>query len=174
VSGCAKAKAASVPDGPPLAVPAAPARVLAPVEELPVAQNEPEPEPAVTPPRATTSPARPTTPRRPATTAATPAEEPKPETPPPAPAATEPPGPRPATQVDAAAERKIRDLLRRAASDLARVDWQRLSPQGKEQYDRSKQFNDQAEKELKDRNYVLAMTIAEKAAGIATELLGAR
>src|SRR6266498_3943333 len=51
-SGCAKTQAASVPDGPPLAVPAAPARVLSPPAEEPLAENPPEPQPAATPPEA--------------------------------------------------------------------------------------------------------------------------
>ena len=41
-SGCAKTQAASVPDGPPLAVPAAPPRVLAPPADEPLAENPPD------------------------------------------------------------------------------------------------------------------------------------
>jgi hypothetical protein len=178
VGGCAKARAASAPDGPPLVVPAAPARVLAPVEEEPVAENPPEPETPASPPPAN-RPRPQAAPRRPATTPPTAADtEPKPETPPVAPPVTaETPAVnvRPApTQGDTAAERKARDLMNRAKTDIGRVDYQKLSANGKAQYDLSKRLNEQAEQELKDRNYTFATTLAEKAATIATELLGAR
>ena len=171
--GCAKAQASAVPDGPPLAVPAPPPRVLAPVN-APLAENLPEPEPETTPPR--TAPRPPATPpRRPPPTAAVPAEEPKPE-PTPAqtpPASAEQPAPRPVpAQADPAQERKVRDIIRVASTDLGRVDYRKLSTDGKAQYDQSKRFTEQAEQHLKDRNYTLAVTVAEKAAAIATELLG--
>jgi hypothetical protein len=175
-TGCVKTKAASVPDGPPLAVPMAPPRVLAPVEEEPLADNPPPPETAPAPPRTNARPANPQPPRRPPTTTTTPVEEPKPE--PPAqtpPAVTEAPAPRPApTQADAAAERKVRDVMRKASADIGRVDYQRLSTEGKQQYDFSKRFNEQAEQALKERNYAFATTLAEKAADLAAALLGAR
>jgi hypothetical protein len=175
VSGCAKAKAATVPDGPPLAVPAPPSRVLAPVEEVPVAEIEPEPEPAATPAPANPG-RRPTTPRRTPPTATTPTDEPKPETPAGPPAVTEAPTtPRPApTQADAAAERKVRDLINRQKADIGRVDYQKLTANGKLQYETSKRLNEQAEQELKERNYAYATTLADKAAQIAEQLLAAR
>src|SRR4051794_20520505 len=76
LSGCAKTQAASVPDGPPLAVPAAPPRVIGPLTDEPLAETPPEPEPAPAPPR-TPTPAR-ANPRPRPPTAATTAEEPKP------------------------------------------------------------------------------------------------
>src|SRR5919108_6198855 len=82
--GCARTRAASAPDGPPLQVPEPPERVLAPVEEPLVVTTPPlEPEPTVAaapPPR--TPPGRPT-----------PEPKPQPSTPP-VPAAAAPP-PRP-------------------------------------------------------------------------------
>jgi hypothetical protein len=171
VSGCAKTQAASVPDGPPLTVPAAPPRVIAPVDTL-RAENPPEPEAAPTPPPTTTSqPARPRP--RPPTTATTPAEEPKPaETPVTPPAVTEGPVVRPVpTQADAAADRRVRTVMGKAASDLGRVDYQKLSVDGKAQYEASKRLNEQAEQALKERNYAFAATVADKAAEIATQLL---
>ncbi|MGH2400786.1 MAG: dihydrolipoamide succinyltransferase, partial [bacterium] len=48
---CAKARAATVPDGPPLQVPEPPPRVLAPVEEATVATPAPAPEPPAAAPR---------------------------------------------------------------------------------------------------------------------------
>ena len=174
LSGCAKTQAASVPDGPPLAVPAAPPRVIGPLVEEPLAENPPEPEPAPTPPR-TPTPARANPRPRAPTVATTPVEEPKPaETPAqPPPVVTEAPAPRPiVTQADAAADRRVREALRKAAADLAKVDYQKLSTNGKAQYEQSKRFNEQAEQELKDRNYMLAATLADKAAALATELQG--
>jgi hypothetical protein len=182
VSGaCAKAKAASAPDGPPLAMPQPPPRVLAPVDEpLAATPTNPEP-PATTAPR---TPARPA-PRRPATAGtATPEPEPRqePATPTPPPAAAQQPTPTPTepprelrpavSAADAAEERKVRDVLQRAARDLSRVDYRKLTPEGRSQYEQSKRFTDQAEQAIKDRNYVFATTLADKAAALAAELLG--
>ena len=175
--GCAKAQAKASPDGPPLAVPTPPSRILAPVEE-PLAENAPPAEPAATPPRTNASPARPTTPRRPTTTVTPPTEEPKPETPAAQtpPPVTEPPvvARPPPSPADVATERRVRDVMRKADADLKRVDYQKLSNDGKAQYEASKRFIEQAETALKDRNYAFALTVADKAAGIATELLAAR
>src|SRR5688572_17901514 len=70
-SGCAKARAASAPDGPPLQVPQPPARVLIPLEEpiagataaAPVPAAAPDPAPPAT--AATRTPPRPAEPARP-------------------------------------------------------------------------------------------------------------
>jgi outer membrane biosynthesis protein TonB len=172
--GCAKAQAKAAPQGPPLSVPAPPPRVLAPVEEEPLAENPPTPEPVATPPRQAPKPPPAVAPRRPATTA-TAEPEPKPETPVPPPA-TEPPAaaPRPnPTQADLAAAQKVRDVVKRALNDLGNVTYQKLSQDGKAQYDQSKRFTDQAEQALTDRNYAFAATLADKAATLATELLSA-
>jgi hypothetical protein len=66
----------------------------------------------------------------------------------------------------------VRDVLTRAGRDMVRIDARRLSAQGREQYDQAKQFSEQAEQALKDRNFVYGLTLAEKAATLATELLG--
>src|SRR5262249_27393007 len=168
VSGCAKAQAKSAPVGPPLDVPAPPPRVLAPVEE-PVIAVAPTPEPLPEPPPRTPPPRPPA--RR--------AEEPRPE---PAPAATATPEPAPPTEPkelraasparDAAAEKEVRDTLTRAARDLGRVDYGRLGMDARAQYDQSKRFTQQAEQALKDRNFVFAATLADKAAALAAELVG--
>lgn len=168
-AACATARAATVPDGPPLEVPAPPPREIAPVEELAVTPPEPEPpEPAVVavPRPAARPPAR---------------QEPRnAEAPAPAPAATPPAPPAPAPEprevrgVTAAAapgeEKKVREVMFRASRDLKGVDYGKLSVQGKDQYDQSKRFSEQAEQALKERNYVYAMTLADKAATIAAEL----
>src|SRR4030095_9779248 len=90
-NGCAKARAETVPDGPPLATPQPPSRVLAPIEEeplvsSPVAEAPVAPAPRVPP---TAQPAR-----------RTPPPEPEKPTPAPAPAASVE-GPRLLTAVSA-------------------------------------------------------------------------
>jgi type IV secretory pathway VirB10-like protein len=168
-AGCAKAQAKSVPEGPPLDVPAPPPRVLAPLEEPVIAvAPEPEPQPAAAAP--------PRTPPRP------PVRRAEPERLEPAPAAVTPPveAPpveprelRPASPArDAAAEKGVRDTLARAARDLSRVDYGKLSADARAQYDQSKRFTQQAEQALRDRNFVFAATLADKAVTLATELLG--
>jgi type IV secretory pathway VirB10-like protein len=168
--GCAKAQA-SAPAGPPLDVPAPPDRVLAPVEE-PVTASAPTPE---TPPPAPVA----TTPRTPPRPPARRAEPERPETTPPAAAATpaaptaaEPPRElRPnSPSGDAAAERDARDKLARAARDLGRVDYGKLNTDSRSQYEQSKRFMDQAQQALKDRNFVFASTLADKAAALAAGL----
>jgi hypothetical protein len=66
----------------------------------------------------------------------------------------------------------VRDLLARAARDLSRVDYGRLSSEGRSNYDQSKRFSQQAEQALKDRNFAFATTLADKSASLAGELLG--
>ena len=175
MSGCAKTKAAANTEAPPLAVPAPPPRVLAPVEEPIAATPPPETVPAP-PPRA---PAR-TPPRR---TGATGQPAPEPEHTEPQPTPATPPTPAPAAEApkeavpvpapaDPGQEKKVRDVLARAARDLNRVDYRKLSTDGRSQYEQSKRFTDQAEQALKDHNYVFATTLADKAAALATELRG--
>src|SRR5262245_17200281 len=170
-AGCAKAQA-SAPAGPPLDVPAPPERVLAPVEE-PVTASAPEPE---TPPPAPVA----TTPRTPPRPPVRRAEPERPETPPPAATAT-PPATPPAVEPprelrpnspsgDAAAEREARDKLARAARDLSRGDYGKLSADARSQYDQSKRFMEQSQQALQDRNFVFASTLADKAATLAAGL----
>jgi hypothetical protein len=175
---CAKARAAAAPDGPPLEMPDAPPRVLAPVDPPPpVVVTVPETPPVVE----QRPPARP--PARRANGNPSEADA-RPEPPPPAPVAAQPPpGPVPtetrelraapsSSAVDA--ERGVRELLTRATRDLNRVDYGKLSADGRTQYEQSKRFSQQAEQALRDRNFVFATTLADKAATLATELLGGR
>ena len=168
LSGCAKARAAAAPEGPPLQVPAPPDRVLAPVEE-PAVASAPEPETpaaAPTPPR----PARPATEARPTPPPpAVTAPAPTPAPPPQATATRDLKAPSPAND---ATERSVRDLLARAAKDINQVDYNRLSLEGKSQYEQSKRFSIQAEQALRERNLIFASTLADKAATLAAELLG--
>ena len=166
-TGCAsKAKAATtVPDGPPLAMPEPPPRVILLVEDIPAPPPPaPPPEPVTTKPTATAKP--PAVRADPPVVAAQPA--------PPPPVAVEPP--REVRSVPSAAaaaeERKVKDVVARAAKDLLRVDYQKLSSEGKSQYDQSKRFSVEAEQAIKEKNYVYAMTLADKAATLAAELAG--
>ena len=166
-AGCAKAQAKDIAGGPPLDVPAPPERVLAPVEEAPVLVSAPPPAEAA-PPAATA----PRTPPRPPVRR-------DPEPPPAAAAPTTPqPAPEPPRELrpaspaaDAAAERESRDALARAARDLGRVDYGKLNPDARAQYDQSKRFVEQAQQALKDRNFVFAATLSDKAAALAAELI---
>ena len=168
LSGCsAKAKAQTLPDGPPLAVPAAPEHRIA-VEQI--AEAPPEPEPERVPDTVVTTPNPPAKvqtgkPQPPPTPAVTqPAAT--------APPAAEPPVVRAAPAATAGDEKKVRDLLTRASTDLSkRVDYQKLSEEGKEQYNQSKRFSEQAEQAIKERNFPYALSLAEKAANLAAELV---
>jgi hypothetical protein len=153
VSGCTKARAQTVPDGPPLAMPAPPARVVTPPDEPQIASAPPIEAPAL-------SAAPPRTP--PSARAA--------GTQPPA-AAVEPPRASRPTATDVVEERKVRDLLRRAANDINRVNRGRLNADGRAQYDQSKRLAEQAEQAVKERNWIFAGTLADKAATLAAELL---
>jgi hypothetical protein len=52
------------------------------------------------------------------------------------------------------------------------VDYRGLTRGGREQYDQAKGFTEEADKALKERNFIYAQTIADKAVKIASELLG--
>jgi hypothetical protein len=60
-------------------------------------------------------------------------------------------------------ERAIRDRLTRASRDLGRVDYAALSADAKAQYDTAKRFVQQAEQALKERNFIFAAKLADKA-----------
>jgi hypothetical protein len=169
-TGCAsKAGAATVPDGPPLAMPAPPPRVITPVEIVAEAPPPVVPDPAPVTPTRPPAVRPPAARQEPAAAATPPATQPVVTTPP-------PPEPREVRAVPSAAaaaeERKVRDVMTRASRDLNRVDYQKLSAEGQSQYNQSKRFAEQADQAIKDRNYVYAMTLADKAATLAAELAG--
>ena len=62
--------------------------------------------------------------------------------------------------------------MRNANRDLKGVDYGRLTRGGKESYDQAKGFIEEAEKALKERNFVYAQTAADKAAKLASEFFG--
>jgi hypothetical protein len=165
-AGCAKARAQSVPNGPPLAMPPPPSRVFAPLEDEPLVSSPTDVSataagaPKVTPP---TPPAR-----------STPRPEPeKPPAPAPAPAVEQPRELRPASlPADPVAERRITEIVETAKRDLNRVDYRGLTSGGREAYNQAKDYIDEAEKALVARNFVYAQTAADKASKLASELLG--
>jgi hypothetical protein len=170
ISGCsAKARAQALPDGPPLAVPVAPVHeiVIEQIAEAPAPEPEPEPVPVQPPPRSTGT--------RTQVSKPAPRQETTPPPTPPAAVTSQPPPEAPVLRAQPAAaagdERKVQDLMKKATTDLNRVDYQKLSDDGKAQYDQSKRFNDQAQQAIKERNFVLALTLAEKAATLAAELV---
>jgi hypothetical protein len=164
-TGCAKARAETVPDGPPLAMPQPPSRVFSPLEEEPLVSSPVAEAPVVAP-----SPVPPPAPpvRR------TPAPEPeKPVAAAPPPSQEAPRELRAASlPADPEAERRITEVLRVASRDLNRVDYRGLSRGGRDSYYQAKGFIDEAEKALTARNFVYAQTAADKAAKLANELVG--
>lgn len=167
-SGCAKATAASVPDGPPLEVPVPPEHVLLPVELPDLTAAVPEPEITVAPPAPPRAPAARPAPKPQQTPASAAPVTAQPASPPAPPESRELRAPAPAGGVD---ERGVRELLSRATRDLNRVDYSRLSMERRDQYEQSKRFSEQAEEALKERNLIFAATLADKAATLAAELL---
>jgi hypothetical protein len=169
VSGCARPQARTQPEMPPLDVPAAPARTIAPPppEELPPPATQEQEAPARKPirtrppqmPPAKVEPPQPppgATPTQ--TTQAAPSAAGTLQTTP------------PANQAEVI--KSVRDLLTRAQRDLGRVNYTGLNTDGKAQYDTAKRFIDQAEQALKEQNLVFALTLADKAATLGRSLIG--
>jgi hypothetical protein len=69
-------------------------------------------------------------------------------------------------------QQRIRGLLLEATGNLNRVDYNRLNPDAKGQYDSAKGFVRQAEEALKTENLVFASYLADKAATLAAQLRG--
>ena len=173
-SACAKAKPATVADGPPLAMPAAAAPGVRAAGGADSACQAPPPEVARMPNRRSR--------RRLGRRARRPAPAPpgrgrQPEPEPPAPVAAAPAPAEPAASCGRAVGGRCRRRAagaRSAASapsrDLGRVDYRKLSNEGRSQYDQAQRFAEQAEQALKERNFVFAATLADKAATLASQL----
>jgi outer membrane biosynthesis protein TonB len=181
LSGCARAsaQAKTTPDA-PLDMPAPPPREAEPDDaETPTpvplvaepARNSaarPRQAPPREPPKS--EPAKPEPPKP---------EPPKPETPPPpdTPKIEEPPKPpttlqtTPAT-AEGVVERAIRASLRRATTDLNRIDYRALNADARTQYDTAKRFISQADGAIRSKNLVFAKNLADKAAALAAQLAG--
>jgi hypothetical protein len=168
-AGCAKPKVNAEPAPPPLDVPLPPSRVIPPPE--PDESGDVVPVPAEKPAKV---PVRPR-PRPGADQAAkdvkkpegTPATEPAPPqpAPPASPLQTTPPA------NEGEMVKRVDTLLGQARADLLRVKPTALAGQdGKEQQATARQFIDQAEQAKKEKNYVLALKLAEKAATLAADL----
>jgi hypothetical protein len=170
-AGCAKPQARTMPEPPPLDVPAVPPRVIAAAET-----DAPEPDVArdETPP-ASVRPTRPPPAKPPATKETAKPEPPRLDVAPPPETASEtrptPPQLRtPQTVSNPQMERKVRDTLTRAGRLLNGVDYNALPSETKVQYDTAKRFMTQADEALKEKNYVFAIYLADKAETIAKAL----
>ena len=166
----ASAKTAKLP--PPMEVPAPPPRVIETVEV-------PQPPPVGLVEEPARQPIRPPAGQAPRTEAARPrglegqksdtAEVPRAEEPS-RPATTLQTTP---TEAEAEVERAIRAVMGRASADLARVNYQALNADARNQYDTAKRFVQQADAELRTtRNLVFARNLADKAAALAAQLAG--
>jgi len=157
-SGCATARAGSAP-GPALEVPPAPPRLLVLSEEPPPPAEGPTPlSPVVA------------TPPSPPPVVRAPSPDPKP-----LPTAVAPGAPvdprtfgRPG---DAARGKAINDRIGVASRTLARVDVARLSAADRAEYEQARRFIQQAEQAVRERNLVFAVTLADKAASLAADLV---
>jgi hypothetical protein len=176
-SGCARAKAKTVPDGPPLDVPAAPLREAEPTEVEPPPLVPLMTEPARnTPPRPRATPVREQPPRQ---EPPKPVEPPKVEPPPVEAPKIEEAAPKPPSnlqttppQAEGEVERGIRASLSKANTDLNRVDYRLLNADARTQYDTAKRWIRQADDALRAKNLVFAKNFADKAAVIAAQLGG--
>jgi hypothetical protein len=171
--GCARTQARTVPELPPLEIPAPPPRT---VEPTIVSAPQPGP-PLVQAPQ-------PTTPGSLLSEAPQRTEAAKPEPPKPATPVVEAPvgaeaqrAPQPATTLQAIPTQKegeveaaIHAQLGRAAADLNRVHYQALGDDRKVNYEEAKRYIRQAEDALRDKNLLFARTVADKAATLAAQL----
>jgi hypothetical protein len=172
VSGCAHAQAKTIAAGPPLDVPAPPARTVepAPIASTPIDAATPVPSPSSP---GTADPVRNAAPRPPVQ--ARPAAPPRADEPSAADAVKAPPAQTLQTtpaQQDGEVEARIRTVLSRAGSDLNRIDYGRLPANAKSQYDQAKRFVSLAEDAIRAKNLVYAGTLADKAAELAAQLAG--
>ena len=176
-SGCTRARAKVVPDG-PLEMPAPPPREVESIENEPLPPVPLAQEPArntATRPRPTPAPTRePPRVEAPKPEPAKPAETPPVEVPKPA---EEPPKPATTLQTtpptaESEVERLIRASITKANSDLNRVDYRALNNDARTQYDTAKRFIRQADDAMRVKNLVFAKSVADKAATLAAQLAG--
>jgi len=171
--GCATARAKTQAEPASLEVPAPPPRVIVPPEPEPEATSTPTPDPEPTQQKPARRPAPPRSEAKP--NAAREVKPPEPA-PPPVVETVRPIVPArpgleqalPAAQPEV--ERQVREQLGQARADLNRINYEKLNPDGRSQYDTAKRFIDQAEQALKEKNFVFAAKVAEKAAGLAASL----
>lgn len=170
-ASCAHAVASTVVELPPLEMPEPPPRVVEVIEPEPLPVTSLPEEPRTNVRSRPAQPARPDAPRpEPPKTDPIVAETPKPADdspkPPPTTLQTTP------TQREGEVERRIRILVAQARNDLNRVNYQALNTDARNQYDMAKRFATQAEEAVRTRNLMFATNLADKAAGLAAQLLG--
>ena len=180
LTGCATTKAATNVEGPPLAVPPAPERVVVPAEEEPLASSTVGPDtPLASVPRVSQQPpavsARPRTNRTDGdarTDAAQAAASPAAAPPVPGPTAEGRPELRavPASAQVAADQKRVQELLNKADADRKKVEQLKLSTTESNNLRESKRFSDSANEALKQGNLVFAFAAAQKAAELAAAL----
>jgi hypothetical protein len=158
LSACNKVQAKTPAAAPaPLAVPDPPLRLKVPVDV--------EPPPPPSPPAE--KPAPPTTP----TKGPRPTPTPAPTPPPPATSAGETAPPVVQTNDQAANEKRAREQLHNAQTNLARVQPKSLGRAAQDQYESAQKFVRMTIEALNARNYVYAVSCAEKAATLAALLV---
>jgi hypothetical protein len=166
---CAKKPVVVIAEPPPLAIPVVPPRLVGPVqvaeEAPPPVEDTPEPAPRTTPraPRVTRG-ATDAPPARPADPAGTDAPKPEPVEGPPASGENPPSLLRTVeTADDREASRRVKEILGRAESNLAKVNYKSLSNTARMQHDQVTRFIAQAEDALRVRSFTFARELANKA-----------
>ena len=177
-AGCSRLSARSVPEPPPpLDVPAPPPRVVETADADPPNPGTLVDAPASGAPSSRKPPARAESPKpdnrkpeaspAPSTPIEVPAEPPTEPAKPVTTLQTTPPEKEPAL------ENEIRAKLAQANKDLARVDYGKLGPDARSQYDQAKGFVTRAEEAMiKQKNLVFARQLADNAAQMAAQLAG--
>jgi hypothetical protein len=177
-SGCFGAQAKTIPEIPPLDMPAPPPRHVEATQPvmLPPFVMPGEPIPAPPPRQAAPPTQRADAPR--------PSEPPKPGVPPAEPPKVNEEGARPPAppttlqtapaQREVEVERHIRTQLAQATANLNRIDYQALNADARTQYDIAKRFVAQADDALRVKNLVFANNLADKAAALAVQLVSRR
>lgn len=173
-SGCIRPRPKTGPSLSPLDVPPPPPRVVVPPEpEQPEEETPPGDLDAGKDKKPITRPQG--RPNRDRQEPAKPAELPKPEAPPPEPPkppVTAPVAPlQPALNNPLQAQKQVEAQLAQARKDLGSVDVRGLSDDGKNQYETAQQFIAQAGTALREGNIVFAQKLAEKAVGLAANLV---
>jgi len=172
-SGCAKKVIAAAPAPVPLVVPVVPPRIVGPVV---VPEDKPQPvaeapqaapaRPAARPPRLVSRPTDPASVSTPDEAQRAKAEG--------AEAAAAPAAPLLRTREtanDAEATRKVKEVLTRTEQTLGKVNYRALSANGKAQADTVRRMIAQVGEALEKRNYVFALSLAEKAETLSTSLV---
>jgi hypothetical protein len=169
MSACAHPQAKTAPDGPPLDMPAPPAREVGPADaEVPAPMPLPE-EPAhrALPASRRAEPPK-TDPKRELPKPDPVADPPRPTEEPQKPPAAPPPAV-PTTPVGEDVD-KIRESIDRANAALGHIDYRVLNTDARNQYDTAKRFAEQAEDAIRAKNLAYAKTLADKAAALAAKL----